>query len=151
NLSKSRVRSDQESLIITRLIWQSTFGDGESPSQRFLARQLGVWPSYVCKLRKQSEEGLEMFTRGYRVTLDDLDKERRITAKLRQQEPGLLRAVQSSRSEKHSAVTVRKCQAQAERVATIPGRPVLEGHGWNCDCVGCRVKAEMDAAIRAAR
>jgi hypothetical protein len=33
----------------------------------------------------------------------------------------------------------------------VPVRPVLEGHGWNCECGGCRAKAKMDAAIRAAR
>jgi hypothetical protein len=33
-------------------------------SQRALARQLGVLPSYVCKVQKQSAKGLEMLTGG---------------------------------------------------------------------------------------
>jgi len=60
------------------LVWQSYF-DRYRPSQRELARQLGVWPSYVCKLQKQSEKGLEALTSGQRATFDDLEQARRFT------------------------------------------------------------------------
>jgi hypothetical protein len=90
NLSKSRLRSQRESLIIKILIWQSCFDDGPRPSQRLLAHQLGVYPSYVCKVQKQSVRGLDLLARTPRATLDDLNKARRFTAKLREQEPSVL-------------------------------------------------------------
>jgi hypothetical protein len=132
NLSKSRLRSDQESLIIKRLIWQAYFDGSPSPSQRFLARQLGVYPSYVCKVQKQAGTGLDALARAQRVTLDDLDKARCFTAKLREQEPGLLRTVQSSRSGKPPAMTedefIAKTWREVEewkRRTPISGRRVL--------------------------
>jgi hypothetical protein len=96
NLSRSRFRSDWESRVIKLLIWQSSFASGLHSSQRTLARQLGVWPSYVCKVQKQADVALEALNTGQRVTLDDLDEARRFTAKLRAQEPGLLRFTASS-------------------------------------------------------
>jgi len=105
NLSKSRLRSDQESLIIKLLIWQSCVDDKPHPSHRTLARQLGVRPSYVHKVQKQAARGLEVLASGQHATLSDLGEARRFTARLREQEPGLLRAVQSSRSEKSGAMT----------------------------------------------
>jgi hypothetical protein len=90
NLSKSRLRSERESLIIKILIWQACFDEGPRPSQRSLARQLGVYPSYVSKVQKQSPRGLDALARTGCVTLDDLNKARRFTARLREQEPGLL-------------------------------------------------------------
>jgi hypothetical protein len=90
NLSKSRLRSDRESLVIKILIWQFCFDGGPRPSQRVLARQLGVWPSYVCKVQKQSARGLDALARTGPVTLYDLNSARRFTARLREQEPGLL-------------------------------------------------------------
>jgi hypothetical protein len=52
-------------------------------------------------------------------------------------------------------VTQRDVRQPERREVTtqrpVPVRPVLEGHGWNCECGGCRAKADMDAAIRAAR
>lgn len=89
NLSQSRQRSDWESAIIKLLIWQSYFDGGPRPSQRALARQLGVWPSYVCKVLKQSAAGLDALTRGERATLNELDEARRFTARLKEQ--GLVR------------------------------------------------------------
>jgi hypothetical protein len=146
NLSKSRLRSEQESLIIKLLIWQSCFDGEPRPSQRTLALRLGVWPSYVSKIQKQAGKGLDILNTGQRATLDDLDKARGITARLKQTEPGLFRGtVQSSQSEGPRVMTGP--QAQAEPVATIPVRPVLEGHSWNCQCAGC----EMNAVIEAAR
>jgi hypothetical protein len=90
NLSRSRLRSDWESRVIKLLIRQSCFDDGPRPSQRALARQLGVYPSYVCKVQRQSSTGLDALVSGKRVSLDDLSKARRFTARLREQEPGLL-------------------------------------------------------------
>ena len=83
NLKKTRIRSDRETAIIKRLIWQSCFDGGERPSQRALARQLGVWPSYVWKVqRKAQSEGMDaLLANGGRVTLDDLEKARRFTEK----------------------------------------------------------------------
>jgi hypothetical protein len=89
NLSKSRQRSDWESLIIKLLIWQSYFEGGPRSSQRALARQLGVWPSYVCKVQKQSARGLDALASGNRATLEDLSEARRFTARLKEQ--GLVR------------------------------------------------------------
>ena len=39
-------------------------------------------------------------------------------------------------------------ERQAERSTAVPGRPVLEGHGWNCECNGCRINAVIEAARR---
>ena len=90
NLSKSRLRSDRESAVIKLLIWQTYLDDGPRPTQRALARQLGVWPSYVCKIQKQCDRGLGALASGHRLSLDDLNEGRRFTAKLRSQEPGIL-------------------------------------------------------------
>jgi hypothetical protein len=92
NLRRTRIRSDRESLAIKLLIWQAFFGDEPKPSQRALARELGVWPSYVCKLQKQATSvGCDARVQhGGRVTLDDLADARRFTARLQEQEPGLL-------------------------------------------------------------
>jgi hypothetical protein len=91
NLSRSRLRSDRESRVIKLLIWQSFFDGCPRPSQRALARQLGVWPSYVCKIQQQSEKVLDAAGSVIRATLDDLDDARCFTAKLREQEPSLLK------------------------------------------------------------
>jgi hypothetical protein len=90
NLSKSRLRSDRESLVIKLWIWQLCFEGAPRLSQRTLAHQLGVCRSYVCRIQKQSARGLEAPADGTRVTLDDLEDARRFTAKLREQEPNLL-------------------------------------------------------------
>jgi hypothetical protein len=51
-----------------------------------------VWPSYVSKVQKQATSvGWDARVQSGRlVTLDDLADARRFTAKLREQEPGLL-------------------------------------------------------------
>jgi hypothetical protein len=90
NLSRSRLRSDCESLVIKLLIWQSCFEGESRPSQRTLARQLGVSPSYVCKIQAQATKGLDALARGNRVTLDDLYETRRFTTKVKALEPWLL-------------------------------------------------------------
>jgi hypothetical protein len=90
NLRRTRIRSDRETAIIKRLIWQSRFDSGPRPSQRALGRQFSVWPSYVCKVQKQSSKGLEALASGRRVTLNDLAEARRFTERIRQEEPGLL-------------------------------------------------------------
>lgn len=90
NLSRSRLRSDRETATIKLLIWQECFNDGPHPTQRTLARQLGVSRSYVCKVQKQSERGFDGLSSGHRITFDDLADARRFTAKLRELDPGLL-------------------------------------------------------------
>ena len=91
NLKRTRIRSDRETAIIKRLIWQAPSESGPRPSQRALARELGVWHSYVHGVQKQSlSVGMDVLANGRRVTLDDLDDARRFTAKLREREPGLL-------------------------------------------------------------
>jgi hypothetical protein len=92
NLKQTRIRSDRETAIIKRLIWQARFDGGERLSQRALARQLRVWPSYVWKIQQKAQsEGMDaLLANGRRLTLDDLEKARSFTAKLRAQEPGLL-------------------------------------------------------------
>jgi hypothetical protein len=93
------LRSDRETAVIKLLIWQSSFDGCQRPSQRALARQLGVWPSYVCKVQQDSEEGLDALASGMRVTLDDLHDAQRFTAKLRAHEPGLLARRKDLRSD----------------------------------------------------
>jgi transcriptional regulator with XRE-family HTH domain len=72
--------------------WQACSESGPRLSQRTLARQLGVWPSYVCKVqRKALSEGMDTLARhGQRVTATDLDEARWFTNRIREQEPGLL-------------------------------------------------------------
>jgi len=92
----NRLRSERESRIIKLLIWLSCFpelaGGSPSPSQRALARQLGVWPSYVCKVARQAHAaGWEaLVAEGRPVTRDHLAEARRSIANLREIEPGLL-------------------------------------------------------------
>jgi hypothetical protein len=91
NLSKARLRSDRESLVMKLLIWQSCFDGGPRLSQRALAGQLGVRHSYVWKVQKQAGNGLEALTKeARRVTLADLERAREFTKKLGEQEPNLL-------------------------------------------------------------
>lgn len=92
NIAKAkRARSDSETRVIKRLIWQAQFDGGQRESQRALARQLGVAPSYVHKVQKQAAEGMDALLRyGQRVTLDDLADARRFTNKLREREPEVL-------------------------------------------------------------
>src|SRR5215469_10596195 len=95
NLKRTRIRSDCETAIIKRLIWQACFDGGERPSQRALARQLRVWPSYVWKVqRKALSEGLDaLVANGERVGLDDLEKARCFTEKVRADSPDILVAL----------------------------------------------------------
>jgi hypothetical protein len=67
------------------LIWQSLFESGQCTSQRTLARQLQVWPSYICKIQKQKERGLRALASGRRYTLDNLADARRFTARIREE------------------------------------------------------------------
>src|SRR5262249_27455120 len=92
NLGRTRKRSDRETAVIKRLIWQAYFEGGKRPSQRALARQFHVWPSYVWKVQRRAlSEGKDVLLANCgRFTLDDLEKARCFTAKLRAQEPGLL-------------------------------------------------------------
>src|SRR5437879_136294 len=98
NLSKARLRSDRESLIIKLLISQSYFDGDPRPSQRVLGRQLGVYPSYVCKVLKQATTGMDARLRHGRVTLADLEQARQFTAKLRETESGLLASAPQPRT-----------------------------------------------------
>lgn len=116
NLNGTRLRSDRETAIIKLLIWQSCFEVGLRSSQRALARQLRVWPSYVCKVQKQSACGLEALASGQRVTLDDLAEARRFTAKLREAEPGILAPKpQSSVSNAPRVITTDEAIAETRR------------------------------------
>ena len=130
NLSKARLRSDRESQVIKLLNWQSCFDGGPRLSQRALGRQLGVYPSYVCKVQKQSARGLDALASGKRATFDDLDKARRFTATLREQEPGLLApAPQSSPSEKPRVMTADEAIAETWRIARGEQRKNLRWGG----------------------
>lgn len=82
NLRRTRLRSERESLTIKLLIWQACFDSGPRPSQRALARELGVGPSYICKVQRQAASvgWAARVQRGRRVTLDDLADARRFTA-----------------------------------------------------------------------
>jgi len=87
NLSRTRLRSAIESQIIKRLIWQSLFEPAPRQSQRALARQLGVWRSYVDKVQKQAADGLDALASGRRVTFEDLAKARELSDRIKLEEP----------------------------------------------------------------
>ncbi len=75
-----------ESKIIKLLIWQAQ-SEENPPTERALARQLGVWPSYVHKVKQRvTSKGLYF---GRCVTLDDLAEAQLITARIREREPYL--------------------------------------------------------------
>jgi hypothetical protein len=117
NLKRTRIRSYRETAIIKRLIWQARFDGGERMSQRALARQLRVWPSYVWKVqRKVPSEEMDALLAGGRVTLDDLEEARSFTAKLRAQEPGLLAPPPSSNE-------TQKFEAYATGAQREPSNP----------------------------
>jgi translation initiation factor IF-1 len=132
NLSKTRIRSGRETLTIKLWIWQDTFGDGPHLSQRELARQLGVCRSYIHKVQHQRAEAIDALTRGPRVTTDDLLGAQRFTVKLSEQEPRLLRAVHSSRSEKARALTEDEIIAKTWREVNDWKRKNSSygGRGW---------------------
>jgi hypothetical protein len=88
NLSKSRHRSEREGKIIKLLIWQSYFDGGLQ--QRSLAHLLVSHRPTSARFQKQSAEGLSSLAGAQRVDLDDLESARHFTARLREQEPGLL-------------------------------------------------------------
>ena len=111
NLSTARLRSDRESGVIKLLIWQESFAEGPRLSQRVLARQLRVWPSYVCRVQKQAERGLDALGSGPRVTLDDLDDARRFTVRFREQEPGLLRNTSATQAWAESGLYCRSSES----------------------------------------
>jgi hypothetical protein len=91
NLLHTRLRSERETAIIKRLIWQLCFSGAPVRSQRAMGHELGVRHSYVHKVRKQAHAvGMDVLANARHVTLDDLIEARRFTAKLREQEPGLL-------------------------------------------------------------
>lgn len=118
-----RLRSDRESLVIKLLAWQSRFESGTRPSERALARQLGVWPSYVHKLlEKAHSEGMDVLVQhGKHVTLDDLAVARRFTARIKEQQPDLLTAsrrlygVESSASQEPRWMTTEESTEQTRR------------------------------------
>lgn len=90
NLRRTRIRSDRETAIIKRLVWQSLFDGSPARSQRTLARELGVRHSYVHKVQGQAHSvGMEAILRGGRVTIHDLADAQRFTERIR--EEGLLR------------------------------------------------------------
>jgi hypothetical protein len=132
NLSKTRIRSSREILTIKLWIWQDAFGDGPHLSQRELARQLGVCPSYVHKVQHQRAEAIDALTRDARVTMDDLLAAQRFTAKLREQRPRLLGEVHSSRSKKGRALTEDETIAQTWREVADWKRKNWSsgGRGW---------------------
>lgn len=92
-------RGHDETWLIKLLIWQAYFDPEPRPSQRALARMLGVWPSYVCKVQKRAATaGMDALIReGRRITLDDLAEARRVTSRLRERAPGLFAATSQPR------------------------------------------------------
>jgi hypothetical protein len=104
NLRRTRIRSDRETAIIKRLIWQLCFSGSPARSQRAVASELGVKHSYVHKVRKQAHSvGMDALANGRRVTLDDLIEARRFTERIRQEEPGLLAPTLPRRLYKYEA------------------------------------------------
>jgi len=149
NLSRSRQRSDRESAVIKLLVWQAMFDAGPHPTQRTLARLLGVQPSYVCKVQKQAAEGLEALTRGDRTTLEELAEARRFTAKFRIQEPHLLAAARRS---ERPVTSSREAISRPARVSgpKFPASDDPYGHAQGCPCRACAAKAKIEAALKRA-
>jgi len=147
NLSNSRLRSARESHVIKLLIWQSCFEGGPRLSQRALARQLGVYPSYVWKIQRQAEGGLDAVAIETRATFDDLDNARRFTAELRTREPGILPPRIVLPPIRHTPIAERP-DPQSGPVTVPCG---IEGHGWNCECAGCRVKRVIETVRQEAK
>jgi hypothetical protein len=149
NLSRSRLRSDRETAVIKLLIWQASFDDGPHPTQRALARQLRVWPSYVCKVQKQADAALEALNNGQRVALNDLDDARRFTAKLREQEPGLL--APATRPQRR-ATSSWDAISERPRIAghEFPASNDPDAHGRVCPCRICSARAMIDGALKRA-
>ena len=74
NLAKvKRPRSTSASVTIKLLIWQSEVESSPKPTQRQLARQLGVSQPYVCKTAKRcGTEGMPtMLANPEPVTFED--------------------------------------------------------------------------------
>ena len=83
-------RGHDESQIIKLLVWQAWFDDEPRPSQRALARQLGVSQPYICKvMRKAHPVGWDALTRNGRTTFEELEQVRRVSARMRERAPGL--------------------------------------------------------------
>lgn len=106
NLSNARLRSQRESRIIKLLVWQAYWASDKRPSERAVARQLGVWPSYVHKLwRCAHTVGSDaLLQHGRPVTLDDLMEARDFTATVREQAPELLAPPRRSYAGEYSHV-----------------------------------------------
>jgi hypothetical protein len=120
------MRSDRESLIIKLLTWQAFFGEELKPSQRALARELRVWPSYVCKVQKQATSvGWAAHVQYGRVTLDDLADAQRFTARSREEEPGLLAPAPQPRAPQEPRyATAEDIQREAQEL-------ILQAHKRN--------------------
>lgn len=125
NLDKARAagkvkvwRGRDESLITKHLIWQSVFGPEPKPSERALARELEVWPSYVHKIkRKALREGTP--PDGKRFTLNDLYEARRMTARVREKESHLFARKEQSESSTAPAWISPEQQAEEKRQADV--------------------------------
>jgi hypothetical protein len=120
NGTVKRLRSDRETQVIKLLIWQSYFDGGPRPSQRALARQLGVSQPYVRELLQtaRTEGGDALLQYGQRVTLDALAEARRFTSKLRNAEPDILApAPQAPASNEPRALTTDEAIAETWRIA----------------------------------
>lgn len=127
-------RSSSESQIIKLWIWQAFISEPR-PSQRTVARQLGVWPSYVCKVQKQAVSvGWAKLARfGRPVTLDDLAEERRGTANIRKRAPYLF-VPESRRSHATSSAPMPAPAATTQKSA--PAVHQQTDYGYQC-CERC--------------
>lgn len=83
-------RGRDETALIKLLIWQSYWDTEPRPSQRTLARTLGVSQPYVCKImRKAIPVGFDKLARNGRPTLQELEQARGVTARMRERAPAL--------------------------------------------------------------
>jgi len=88
---------------------------------------LGCWSEHIDSPATTRPDALAW---GNRATLTDLDEARRFTAKLREQEQGLLApAPQSRHSEKRRAVTADETIAETWRIAREEQRMNLRWGG----------------------
>jgi transcriptional regulator with XRE-family HTH domain len=88
--SRQQPRSTEETLIIKLLIWQSVVEPRRRPTQRELARQLGISQPYVQKIaRRFATQGMQAMLANPRVTFEDLEvaRERRFATRARLSPP----------------------------------------------------------------
>lgn len=123
--------SDTAELRKTLRAWKKRPKDQRKPpTLAAYAQQLGIsrqFASYLLKLKKAEAP------KALRVQRDPVEAER-LLAKAE----ALLAPVGPVPEPPRSEVSVKAQEPLPE--------PMIEGHGWNCECAGCRMEKVMRAA-----